>query len=129
MKLELTEVNVRSLALCVGALAKLVHKDACDHGLWEDFRKEMEAYTGLPGSIRQRAVRFYAARLVAGEVTELREASEDKEHYAEEAADVIISMLSTCEELGINIGEALCHKILKNHERPWKHEGEKDGQK
>lgn len=129
MELAFTEVNVGLLARRVGQLAKLIHKDACDHGLWEDFRKEMEAFTDLPDDIRLRAVRYYATRVVAGEVSELRAASEDKAHYADEAADVIISMLSTMVEMDIDVEAALYAKIMFNHTRPWKHEENNDGQK
>ena len=61
----------------VGQLAALAHKDADAHGLWDDFRKEMTAFTDLPDDIRLRAVRYYATSVVAGEVAELRAASED----------------------------------------------------
>lgn len=110
-------------------LAMFVHADADAHGLWDDFREGMKQYEDLPDDIRQRAIRYCATSVVDEEVQELRAASEDMAHYAEEAADVIISMLSTCVELRINIGAAVVGKILFNHVRPWKHEEETDGQK
>lgn len=109
------------VACQINTLAQMIHEDADAHGLWDDFRREMGAFADLPDDIRLRAVRYYATHVVAGEVSELRSASEDKQHYAEEAADVVISMLSTCVELGIDIGAAVASKMEVNRMRPHKH--------
>lgn len=41
--------------------------------------------------------------------------------YAEEMADVLIALLSTAEELRIDLGGEVVRKMEINKRRPWKH--------
>lgn len=84
----------------INRLARMVHSDADEHGLWDDFREAMQRFEDREDSARLSALRYYATGVVAGEVSEMRSACEDKAHYAEEMADVFIALLSTAEELG-----------------------------
>ena len=102
-------------------LAKMIHQDAEEHGLWDDFRDAMKKHADQPNYFRESITRYYATSVVAGEVSELRNAHENKKHYAEEAADVVIAMLSTCVELGIDIGAEIVGKMETNRKRPHKH--------
>jgi NTP pyrophosphatase (non-canonical NTP hydrolase) len=102
-------------------LAKAIHEDADQHGLWDDFREAMKKYADQPNYFRESITRYYATSVVAGEVSELRNAYENKKHYGEEAADVVIAILSTCAEVGIDIGAEVVSKMQINHERPHKH--------
>lgn len=113
--------EVNNPAFQINKLARTIHKDANEHGLWDDFRREMKKYEDKPDYFRESITRYYATGVVAGEVSELRNAHEDKKHYAEEAADVIIAMLSTCVEMGIDIGAEIVSKMEVNHKRPHKH--------
>lgn len=105
----------------INRLARMIHKDADEHGLWDDFREAMQRFEDQEDSARLSALRYYATGVVAGEVSEMRSACEDKAHYAEEMADVFIALLSTAEELGINLGSEVVRKMEINRERPWKH--------
>lgn len=105
----------------INRLAQLIHIDADEHGLWDDFREAMQRFEDREDSARLSALRYYATGVVAGEVSEMRSACEDKAHYAEEMADVFIALLSTAEELGIDLGSEVVRKMEINRERPWKH--------
>lgn len=102
-------------------LAKAIHEDADQHGLWDDFREAMKKYADQPNYFRESITRYYATSVVAGEVSELRNAHENKKHYGEEAADVVIAILSTCVELGIDIGAEIVSKMETNRKRPHRH--------
>ena len=58
----------------------------------------------------------------------MRSAHEDKAHYAEEMADVFIALLSTAEELRIDLGSEVVRKMEINKARPWKHGKENEGE-
>lgn len=105
----------------INRLARMIHSDADEHGLWDDFREAMQRFENQADCARLSALRYYATGVVAGEVSEMRSAHEDKAHYAEEMADVFIALLSTAEELGINLGGEVVRKMEINRERPWKH--------
>ena len=105
----------------INKLAKAIHEDADQHELWDDFRNAMKKHADRPNYFRESITRYYATSVVAGEVSELRNAHENKKHYAEEAADVVIAMLSTCVELGIDIGAEIVSKMETNHKRPHRH--------
>lgn len=111
----------------INRLAKAIHEDADQHGLWDDFREAMRRFEDREDSARLSALRYYATGVVAGEVSEMRSAHEDKAHYAEEMADVFIALLSTAEELGINLGGEVVRKMEINKGRPWKHKEESEG--
>ena len=102
-------------------LARMIHEDADQHGLWDDFREAMRRFEDREDSARLSALRYYATGVVSGEVSEMRSAHEDKAHYAEEMADVLIALLSTAEELRIDLGGEVVRKMEINKRRPWKH--------
>lgn len=108
----------------INRLARMIHKDADEHGLWDDFREAMQRFENREDGARLSALRYYATGVVAGEVSEMRGACQDKAHYAEEMADVFIALLSTAEELGVNLGVEVVRKMEINRERPWKHRKE-----
>jgi len=105
----------------INRLAKAIHEDADQHGLWDNFREAMKKYEDKPNYFYDSIVRYYATNVVAGEVSELRNAHENRKHYAEEAADVVIAMLSTSVEMGVDIGAEIVAKMQINHKRPHKH--------
>ena len=105
----------------INRLAGMIHEDADRHGLWDDFREAMRRFEDREDSTRLSALRYYATGVVSGEVSEMRSAHEDKAHYAEEMADVLIALLSTAEELRIDLGGEVVRKMEINKARPWKH--------
>lgn len=105
----------------INRLARMIHEDADRHGLWDDFREAMRRFEDREDSARLSALRYYATGVVSGEVSEMRSAHEDKAHYAEEMADVLIALLSTAEELHIDLGSEVVRKMEINKRRPWKH--------
>lgn len=109
------------VAFQLNQLAREIHEDADRHGLWDDFRKAMQEKPLAPGLYRRQMMRYYATSVVAGELTEMRAASEHGRQYAEEAADVLIAHLSLCAELGIDIGAQVVKKMAVNRNRPHKH--------
>lgn len=88
----------------LNSLRDLVHGDAVDHGLWG------------------RESAYDSALRIADEVDELRDATNDPLHYAEELADVIIMALSVAGHLGIDVDAEVRRKIEINQKRPWRHE-------
>ena len=111
----------------INELARMIHEDADRHGLWDDFREAMRRFEDREDSTRLSALRYYATGVVSGEVSEMRSAHEDKAHYAEEMADVLIALLSTAEELRIDLGGEVVRKMEINKARPWKHGKEEQG--
>ena len=105
----------------INRLARMIHEDADRHGLWDDFREAMRRFEDREDSARRSALRYYATGVVSGEVSEMCSAHEDKAHYAEEMADVLIALLSTAEELRIDLGSEVVRKMEINKARPWKH--------
>ena len=105
----------------INRLARMIHEDAERHGLWDDFREAMRRFEDREDSTRLSALRYYATGVVSGEVSEMRSAHEDKAHSAEEMADVLIALLSTAEELRIDLGGEVVRKMEINKARPWKH--------
>lgn len=63
--------------------------------------------------------------LVHSEVSEALEADrkDDKEHFAEELADVCIRIFDLCGYKGINLEQAIIKKMAYNKTRPQKHGG------
>lgn len=112
---------LKKLGQSINRLAKFVHTDADEHGLWDDFREAMTQYKDASDLKRLCTMRYYATSVVAGEVSEMRSASDNRDAYEEEMADVLIALLSTAEELHVNLGNAVVRKIVINHDRPWKH--------
>lgn len=85
-------------------LRDAAYRDAVDHGLWNGESS------------------YDAALRISDEVEELMDATNDREHYAEELADVIILALSTAGHLGIDIHDAVMRKMAVNVTRPFRHE-------
>ena len=120
--------NLSDPAYQINRLARMIHEDADRHGLWDDFREAMRRFEDREDSARLSALRYYATGVVSGEVSEMRSAHEDKAHYAEEMADVLIALLSTAEELRIDLGGEVVRKMEINKGRPWKHGKENEGE-
>lgn len=109
-------------AFQINRLAKAIHDDAEDHALWDDFREEMKKKCrGVSEQDREALSRFYSTAFISGELSEMRMAYADRYHYGEEAADVFISLLSTCVEAGIDIGAEVVRKMKINKRRPKRH--------
>lgn len=85
-------------------LRNTIHTDAVDHGLWNEESP------------------YEAACRIGDEVEELMDAARDREHFAEELADVIIMVLSTAGHLDIDIHGAVMKKMDINRIRPYRHE-------
>lgn len=109
-------------AFQINRLAKAIHDDANAHHLWTDFREEMRKKLKEQSEPDRKALaRYYATAFIAGEVSEMRSAYASKTHYGEEAADVLISLLSTCVEMEIDIGTEVVRKMKINQKRPKRH--------
>jgi NTP pyrophosphatase (non-canonical NTP hydrolase) len=119
--LDIILSRLKDPAYQINKLAKLIHDDADDHGLWDDFREEMKRFDVVGPSLKAEKVRYYATSVAAGEISEMRAACESYEDYAEELADAVIALLSTGVELGIDVGTEIVRKVEKNRQRPHKH--------
>lgn len=84
--------------------------DALKHGLWQSFSGQE------PGEERHDC-----AVLVRDEAEEALLASDDRTHYAEELADVVIMALSASAYLGIDIAAEVSRKMRINKDRPYLH--------
>lgn len=85
----------------IGAVASA---DAFLHGLWN---------TGHD--------RYDCGLLIRDEAQEAIDAADDRPHFCEELADVVIMTLSAAAYLGIDIGAEVQKKMLTNQGRPYKH--------
>ena len=65
--------------------------------------------------------RYDCALLIRDEAQEAIDASDDRTHYAEELADVVIMTLSAAAYLGIDIGSEVKRKMQINQGRPYRH--------
>lgn len=90
----------------IGSLIGKAHENAVDHGFW-DIPREFGTMIAL----------------VHSELSEALEADRkgDKEHVAEELADVFIRLADLCGGLEIDIESAILAKMEKNKDRPRMH--------
>lgn len=96
----------------INKLAAVIHEDAVAHGLFNDMPSDMAVITK----------RLTAAHRVWDEVKEaIHAACDSEEHFAEELADVVITVLSYSAELGIDIEKAIDDKVEVNRMRPYGH--------
>ena len=88
----------------IGAVASA---DAFLHGLWSTDNSGHDRYDcGL---------------LIRDEAQEAIDAADDRPHFCEELADVVIMTLSAAAYLGIDIGSEVKRKMQINQGRPYKH--------
>lgn len=103
---------------------------------WADHAQSELRQGGMPDDLRAaaRALRrsFVGMKLMlmVSEISEALEVVRDQDvdgiqdgagNFGEELADTVIRVYETCHLLGIDIGEEIVEKILKNQERPYKH--------
>lgn len=84
--------------------------DAQNHGLWEHV-----------AALNDGHERHACAVLIRDEAEEAMLCAQDRRHFAEEVADVVIMALSASAYLGIDIAAEVNRKMQINKERPWKH--------
>ena len=84
--------------------------DALKHGLWQNFSGQEPSEE-----------RHDCAVLVRDEAEEALLAADDRTHYAEELADVVIMALSASAYLGIDIAAEVSRKMRINKDRPYLH--------
>ena len=110
-----------------------IYDDAVAHGLWEEghllktlMNNDVLIGSGLLQIYRivmteQETRRVNATLRVFLENQELLESVLEEEHFAEELADVIITVLSAAGYLGIDIDKAVREKMEINRGREWRH--------
>ena len=110
-------------------LRDAIYQDAVAHGLWEDADRWARAWAFAGEDAERKNLWNTAAQSVRCEAIELVEVSaldiynntDNREHFIEELADVIIMSLSVAGKLGIDIDAAVRRKMEINKARPWKH--------
>lgn len=110
-----------------------IYKDAVAHGLWDDgyLWKMLRSNDCLRDSgilqickianTEQETKRVNATLRVFLENEELLESVLEEDHFREELADVIITVLSAAGYLGIDIEKAVREKMEINRGREWRH--------
>lgn len=110
-----------------------IYSDAVKHGLWdethiwkliatnEDFRKSDIADVITSANSDETRKNAIATLFVSMEIRELIFATEDTDHFREELADIIITVLSAAGYLGIDIDKAVRAKMEINRGREWRH--------
>lgn len=106
IKMRIEHLPFAALNL-IGSMACV---DAQMHGLWDKV-----------GSLNEGHDRHACAVLVKEEAEEAMLAADDRRHYAEELADVVIMALSSAGYLGIDIAAEVKRKMLINQNRPFMH--------
>lgn len=99
-----------------------IYDDAVAHGLWDE-AEELRAwnYRGKRKDALDHVRREDCAMRIKDEVEELYDGAYDKNHYVEELADVIVTVLSAAGYLGIDIDKAVRAKMEINKKREWRH--------
>jgi len=94
----------------IKTMAEIVHKNAVDHGWWEENRPVPELLC-----------------LIHSEVSEALEAYRvsDNANLAEELADIVIRVFDMAEGLKINIEDEILKKHKFNLTRPHRHNDKK----
>lgn len=95
-------------------LRDAVYNDAKRHGLYEMWK---------PATMEQ--ARTMAINRIDDEVIEASNAVDNGQAFEEEVADVLLTLLSVCGYLGIDIGAITEKKRIINISRPYMHLGEK----
>lgn len=110
-----------------------IYDDAVAHGLWDEgyLLKTVSINDVLrdSGALRiykianteQETRRVNAALRIFLENQDLLESVLEEDHFREELADVIITVLSAAGYLGIDIDKAVQEKMEINREREWRH--------
>ena len=93
--------------------------NANEKGFWEDCDCSLESATTMDeyNAIGNRLM------MIVGEVAEAQEGlrNGDKENFKEELADVAIRLFDLCGGLDIDLEHEIEKKMLKNSNRPYKH--------
>ena len=94
--------------MSITRVAEMVHKNARDHGWWDECRSTPEMLC-----------------LIHSEVSEALEAhrANSREGVEEELADVVIRVFDMAVGLGMNIERAILIKHAINIKRPYRHGG------
>lgn len=109
------ERNIESI---LNGIAQTVYDDAKEHGFY-DVSQDLMSYIGV---IFSEVAEVYDE--LTRQVLDFDNSQEAKERLAEEFADVIIATMSVSTHAGIDIGEAIMAKIVKNKTRSYLHRGE-----
>lgn len=101
-----------------------IYADAVAHGLWENGGGAL-AYLKAAKMILDEALELLEAAYwldVAYRTDDAQSIALCWGHYGEELADVMISCLSSCGEMGLNADMIVGAKMEINERRSWKHE-------
>lgn len=96
-----------------------VHKNAVDHGWWEEHRNKGELLCLMHSEISE------AMEAIRRKKPKLSEKIPKFLEVEEELADVIIRIMDMSEYYGYNISSAVLHKHLYNINREYKHGGKR----
>ncbi|CAM2999939.1 MazG nucleotide pyrophosphohydrolase domain-containing protein [Hathewaya histolytica] len=109
-------------------LAEEAHKNAVDHGFWEEeynviTKMSVQGFNDREVKAVKRAFMCQRLMLIVTEiseaVSELRK--DDKENYSEELADIVLRVADTSLGDTVDIEKELIKKMDKNKNRPYKH--------
>jgi NTP pyrophosphatase (non-canonical NTP hydrolase) len=116
--------------VAIDDIAKAVHKNAEEHGFYEDIQNVLDYCTvnDQPRLYAISTMNFTLAQLAkisseAGEAVECIQKNKSEDEFVEELADILIRTLDLAAWIGLPIGNAVAKKMQKNALRPYKHGG------
>lgn len=130
---KLADVICGDIPQTMGDLAKIIHKQAVEHGLWDDERSFSEIVALCHSELSEALEEYRSAKPTQYVVIETVDAKpvietdpqgfgeRKPEGIAVEMADCIIRILDWCGKKDIDIDDVVERKMAYNATRPYKH--------
>lgn len=121
-------MNIESKCLSINEVAYEAHKNAIQHGFYDDYMELANELKSSESAVAMKAAErdFILAQLAkicseVGECVEVVQKKVDYDGLAEELSDIVIRTMDLAAFIGYDIGTHIALKMKKNESRPYKH--------